>query len=138
MSIKLIPEILDEVVAAKTREEVKKILLSNQSPAFMEMLKYVYYPKIQFAITELPAYKPDPGERGLSYNSLFSEMRRMYIFTEKYHIVDSRRKQQLILLCESVHPSEAELVGKILKRDLGIPVLTYEFVSEVFPGLLPD
>lgn len=137
MSIKLIPEILEEVIAAKTKEDVKNILTSNRSPALLEMFKYVYYPGVQFDITELPKYSPDPGDYGLSPNSLFSEMRRMYIFTEGYNLDPKRRKEQLALLCESVHPSEALLVGKILKRDLGIPVLTYEFVSEVFPGLLP-
>jgi hypothetical protein len=40
-------------------------------------------------------------------------------------------------LIESIEPREAEVVGGILRKDLGVKGLTYKFVKEAFPDLLP-
>jgi hypothetical protein len=48
-----------------------------------------------------------------------------------------KRKQLLLQLIESLEPREAEVVIGILSKDLGVKGLTYKFVKEAFPQLLP-
>jgi hypothetical protein len=38
---------------------------------------------------------------------------------------------------ESLEPREIEVVIGIFKKDLGVKGLTYKFVKEAFPNLLP-
>ena len=42
-----------------------------------------------------------------------------------------------ITMLESVTPTEAELLIKLSKKDLGVRGLTYKLVAEVFPHLIP-
>lgn len=137
LAVKIIPEILDEVRACTTKEEMRDVLLANQSPAFRQMIQYVFYPTVQFTITELPKFTPDPGPIGLSPNSLFSEMRRLYTLLEATKLPIAKKSEILVGICESVHPSEAALLGLIIQRDLGIPLFNYDNVREIFPDLLP-
>ncbi len=137
MSLKLIPEILDECALCTTTDQLKAVLVKNQSPAFKTMLQYVFYPNVQFTITELPPYRPDVGPKGLSPNSLNRELGRFYVLLENKQIPLKKKREILIQMCESVHPTEAETIGKIIGRDLRIPLLTYELVREIWPGLLP-
>ena len=132
MNIKIIPEILNEVKDCKTEKEVKQVLLKNQSPALKLILKCVFDPSITFTIKELPAYRPDKGPIGISPSSLFVEARRLYVLTDLKDLRYDRKKEILIQMLESVHPSEAELIGKILKKNLGIPLLTEKLVHELF------
>jgi hypothetical protein len=134
MSIKIIPEILDEVAACKTEDEIKTVLRKNNSPAIRLMFQYVWDPRSVFSITELPPYKPDPGPIGISPSSLFYEMKRFYVLLESKNLPLKKKREILGQILESIHPSEAELVGKILKHDLGIPLLTPELVRDtLFP-----
>jgi len=134
MSIKIIPEILNEVEGCKTEEEIKRVLLSNQSPALRLMLQLVFRPESKLTITELPPYIPDKGPIGLSSSSLFVELPRFYrVFLCRHDLTEKKKKEILIQICESIHPTEAELLGKIIKHDLGIPLLTEKLVRETFP-----
>jgi hypothetical protein len=137
MSIKIIPEILDEIRACKTEDEVKQVLWKNQSPALKLMFQYVFRPEgatDDFTIKELPAFKPDVGPVGISPSSLFYEMRRFYTLLDSKKIPLEKKRNILIQILESVHPSEAKVVGQILKHDLEIPLLTEKLVREtLFP-----
>jgi hypothetical protein len=138
MSIKLIPEIFDEVALCTTEDEITKVLQKNQSPALKLVLAYTFHPDIKFDITELPPYRPDVGEMGLSPGSLYTEMRRFYLFDKSKDLPLEKKTVLLARMLESMHPAESEFVGKILKRDLQIPLLSYDLVWYTFPGLLPD
>jgi hypothetical protein len=50
---------------------------------------------------------------------------------------NQKRKQLLLQLIESLEPREAEVVIGILSKDLGVKGLTYKFIKEAFPKLLP-
>jgi hypothetical protein len=135
MSIKILPEILDEIYLCITEDEVKTVLRKNQSPALCLMLQYVFRPESSFTIKELPPYKPDSGPIGISPSSLFVELKRFYVLQDAKDMPEKKKKEILIQMLESVHPTEAVLIGKILKKDLGIPLLTKELVKQVFPIL---
>jgi len=136
MNIKIIPEILDEVAACTTEEEVRKVLFKNQSPAIKKMFELVFRPEHTFTIKELPKYKQDPGPIGLSPNSLYVELRRFYVLEDTKVIPEKKKLEILTQILESIHPTEAELVGKIIRKDLGIPLLTKEVINSVYPGLV--
>lgn len=138
MSVKLLSEIVEEMEACETTESLISVMTKNQSPAFRAMLQYVFYPGVQFSVTELPKFRPDPAPIGLSPTSLFVEMRRFYVLLETKKISVEKKSKILEEICESVHPTEAALVGRIIKRDLGIPLLTYDLVRQVWPTLLPE
>jgi hypothetical protein len=133
MTTKIIPEILEEISKCTIEEQIKTILLKNNSPALRMMFTYVFRPsdaKDDFFVKDLPVYKPDPGPIGVNPNSLFVEMRRLYIFLNSKVLPNKKKMELLIAILESVHPSEAELLGKIFKHDLGIPLLTEKLVRE--------
>jgi hypothetical protein len=133
MNIKIIPEILDEISKCTTEEQIKTVLLKYNSPAIRLMFTYVFRPEgatDNFSFKELPAYKPDPAPVGHNFSSLFTEMRRLYIFMDSKKIPLKKKTELLVALLEAVHPSEAELLGKIFKHDLGIPLLTEDLVRE--------
>lgn len=137
LMVKLIPEILDDCDCCTTREAVKNILLKNNSPALRNILYFVFNPDQIFDVVVPEKWSPDPNPIGLSPNSLYTESRRLYIFTTK-KLLPAKHKTQLIKsILESVYITEAELVLQIFNKDLGIELLTYDLVEETFPGLLP-
>lgn len=138
MSIKLIPEIFDEVALCTTEDQITTVLQKNQSPALKLVLQYAFHPNVHFDLTELPKYKPDIGPLGMSPSSLFVEMRRFYLFDKSKQLPIEKKTVLLGRMLESMHPTESEFVGKILKRDFEIPLLSYDLVWFTFPGILPD
>jgi hypothetical protein len=48
-----------------------------------------------------------------------------------------KRNELLLQLLESLEPREAEVVMGIFKKDQGVPGLSYDFVKEAFPNMLP-
>src|ERR1017187_2836157 len=109
MSIKIIPEIFDEIKACKTPEQVKKVLLNNQSPALKLLFQYVFRPESHFTITELPEFQPDPGPIGLSPSSLFYELPRFYVLQDAKKIPEKKKREILVRMLQSIHPTEAAL-----------------------------
>jgi len=132
---KILPEILVEVRKCKTEDEVKTVLWKNQSPAMRMIFQYIWHPKAIFSFKELPEYKPDLGPIGMSPNNLYNEMRKLYIFLDWKKIPLKKKTELLIQLLESIHPSEAVLVGQIFKHNLEIPLLTKELVLSLWPKI---
>ncbi len=135
MAIRLIPEILDEVKECTTEEQVKTVLLKNQSPALRLMFQYVFRPESVFTIKTLPEYTPDSGPLGLSPSSLFMELKRFYVLLDIKDIPERKKREILVQMLVSVHPTEAVLIGKIINHDLEIPLLTKKVVQELWPTL---
>jgi hypothetical protein len=130
MSIKLIPEILDELKDCKTEVELKTVLLANRSPALKWLFQYVFRKDAVFSFDKLPSFRPDPGPMGLNPSSLYYEIKRFYVLLEATKIPLKKKRELLIQILERIHPSEAEVVGQMLKHDLGIPLLTEKLVRE--------
>ena len=86
-------------------------------------------------------YKIPDTKPGISICQLGTEMRRLYLFQKGNATAEnlSARKQNelLIQLLESLEPREAEVVMGIFKKDQGVKGLTYNFVKEAFPQMLP-
>lgn len=136
MAVKLIPEILEECALAASEEAAAEILKKNDSPALRMILAWTFAPDVYFD-APIPKWKPDPNPLGLSPNSLFIEARRIYLFSTLKVLAPNVKEQLLLNILESVHPTEAELLLKVLNRDLQIPTVTYKTVRLAFPSLLP-
>lgn len=141
--MKAIYEILDEFENAKNKKERMAVIGANLSDTFVNVLKLTYHPGFKWKIKELPEnYKiPTDVLPGITYDSLNSQLRRLYIFLEGNQTAEAlspRRQQELLLqILESIEPREAEVVLGIFQKDLGVKGLDYKFVKEAFPQMLP-
>jgi hypothetical protein len=136
-------EIFDDFEMADSKTERMGIIEKNLSKALVEVLQLTFHPNYQWSIDEVPdRYIPTwDNKNGFARCQLSTELRKLYMFQKGNPTSESltpRRKEELLcLLLESLEPREAEVVMGIFKKDQGVPGLTYEFVKEAFPNLLP-
>lgn len=140
--IKNMYEVFDEFANAKTKELRRQVLLNNESHTLLWVLKYTFDPQYQFYITEFPKnYKQPDTFPGIRYAGIESEIRRIYLFLKGNSTADKlseeKRNQLLVQLLESFEPREAQIFVNIMKKNLQVKFLTYNFVKETFPNLLP-
>ena len=139
---KNIYEVLDEFAAAGSKKEKLDVLARNWTPTLMHVLQLAYHPDVKWKIKDRPAkYKTPDTLPGVSYSSLGTEMRRFYLFKKGLPAAEKltprKREELFISMLESLEPREAEVVIGIFQKDLGVKGLTYKFVKECFPSLLP-
>lgn len=140
--MKNIYEIFDEFEEAKTKEEKKQVIGKNLSHTLVKVLEYTFHPHYQWKIKELPHnYKVPDTVPGVAFANLSTELRRIYIFQEGHptaQALDDKRTNELLLqFLESLEPREAEVIMGIMRKDLGVQGLDYDFVKECFPNMLP-
>ena len=94
-------------------------------------------------IKEIPDNYRVPNDilPGITYDSLSSQLKRLYLFQIGNQTAESlnekRRNELLVQMLESIEPREAEVILGIFQKDLGVKGLDYKFVKEAFPNLLP-
>lgn len=135
----LFSEILELFEKAETRKEKIAVLQKNSSIAFEEFLLATFHPQIKFDV-EIPAYRPSVEPAGLNYSYLHSEMNKMYRFIVGHpkrseNLTGKKQTQLLVVILEALHKDEAELLVKMIKKDLGVKYLTLQIVREAFPKL---
>lgn len=139
----IIYEVFEKFEAAKTKAEKVKVLTDNKSVTLMKVFQLAYHPGFQWLVNDLPPrYKQPDTLPGISFGSLDTELRRLYLFEKGNPAAErlSKEKQEELLttLLESLEPKEAKVVLGILKKDLGVKGLTYKLIAETFPGCLPE
>ena len=135
-------EVFDEFEQAQTKEEQMKVIERNLSKTLVDVLLLTFHPDYQWKVKELPEnYKTPDTKPGISVCQLSTEIRKLYLFREGEQTAESlssrKQKELLIQFLESREPREAEVVIGIFKKDQCVNGLTYEFVKEAFPDLLP-
>ena len=135
-----IPLIFEDVAAAKSFKDRKKVLLDNESNPLKELLKYAFHPDIKFVLPEgAPPYKTigSPDEWNPTY--LYPNIRKLYLFVEGGHegLTTMRREQLFVQMLESLHPKEAEVLVQDKDKKLKYRGLTYKLVKETFSDILP-
>lgn len=139
MNSDLYSEILQSFEQAQTRKEKIDILRKNGNARFIDFLRYAFDPKIEFDV-EIPKYKPSISPAGLNDCYLHQEVPKLYRFIKD----DPRRpaglsgkKQQNLLtpILEGLHKDEADLLCRLMKKDLKIKFLTENLVKEAFPDI---
>jgi hypothetical protein len=88
---------------------------------------------------EIPTYRPAPEPAGLNYSYIESEIPKLYRFIEGHpdrtNVPPNKLKNLLVVVLESLHKDDAEILVNLFKKDLGIKYLTPKIVSEAFPGI---
>lgn len=136
-------EIFDEFEAATNKQERMDVIGKNLSKTLVDVLTLAFHPDYDWLIKEMPENYVIPSDilPGISPQQLSTQIRKLYLFRKgdsgAEKLSEEKRNQLLIQLLESIEPREAEVVIGILRKDLGVKGLTYKFVKEAFPNLLP-
>jgi hypothetical protein len=142
MSNKNMYEVFDEFEMANTHQERMLVIQKNLSQTLVNTLKLTYHPDWQWLIKEMPDnYKVPDTKPGISVCQLGTELRKLYLFrvgdSKAESLTPRKQNELLIQLLESLEPREAEVIIGIFKKDQGVQGLSYEFVKEAFPDMLP-
>ena len=137
-----VPQVLEEVEKAPTREAKIKVLRSYDHLVVRGLLRINFDENIKMSLPEgEPPFKKDTSvPAGYSETNLFTEFRRFYIWLNNDVNVTQMRKEQLFIqLLEGIHWSEAELVclakdGKIQTKYKSIKE---DLIREAYPELMP-
>ena len=114
----------------------KYFVFNNPNTGFVAnsagtILQYQYrYLDIKYADT--PA--------GLNFSYLDTEISKMYRFIKGHPkrpegLTPEKQSSILLVILESLHKDEAELLIKLMKKDLGVKFLTPKLVKEAYPNL---
>lgn len=136
---RLFSEIFAEFDAAETKAEKQEILRNYWHPTVKMFLEYALNPNIKFDVIPPATYRPAVEPAGLNVSYLDMEMPKLYRFIEGHPqrppgLTPEKQTKLLAIVLESLHPSESELLLKMIKKDLGIKGLTIKFVQEAIAG----
>lgn len=139
ISDRLYSEILEEFSQAETKTDRIRVLQKYDNASFRSFLQASFHPGITFDV-EIPKYRPAPEPAGLNYTHLSSEMSKMYRFVKNHPsrpvgLTPEKQKSLLVVVLESLHKDEADLVVKMMQKDLQVKHLTDKLIKEAFPGL---
>lgn len=137
--IALYSEILDEFDKAETRADKIAVLRKHDHPRLREFFWYAFSEEVQFDV-QVPKYKPAVEPAGLNMSYLHMEVPKLYRFVINHPkrtpgLNGSRQQNLLIGILESVHKDEAEILVKLINKDLKIKYLTANIVKEAYPGI---
>lgn len=136
---RLYSEIFDEFQKAETKEARLTVLRKYDHPRFREFLIYAFNPSIKFDV-EVPKYRPAVEPAGLNYTYLISEVPKLYRFIVGHpqrpkELTPLKQKQLLLVILESLHKDEADLLVKLIQKKLDIKFLTLNLIREAYPGI---
>jgi hypothetical protein len=119
----------------------------NDNPKAIENYKEEFLLKVIFAHAFLPThkmnlpegeppFKPASEPMGMTPTNMFSEARRMYVFTRD-DLSAIKRESLFISLLEGVHPDEAKVLIAMKDQKLTkmYPKITHKLVSDA--GIIP-
>jgi len=134
-------EVFDEFAKADSKQDKINVLANNWTPTLKLVLQLAYRPEMQWKFKDYPErYKKPDTKPGISYASLDTELKRLYMFrvgnetAEK--LAPKRAEELLMVFLESLEPREADIVIGIFKKDLGVKGLTLKFIRENIPDVL--
>ena len=138
---KNIYEVFDEFTKVNTKQEKIDILANNWSPTLKLVLQLTFRPEMEWKHTSYPTrYKIPDTKPGISYATLDTELKRLYMFRKGNETAESltkkRSEELLMVFLESLEPREADVVIGIFKKDLGVKGLTYKFIKDNIPDIL--
>ena len=136
---KLMFEILDEFENAKTESERIAVLQKYDTHQFRHFLKNALDTTVEYDV-EVPQYRPAPEPAGLNFTYLSMEMDKMYRFIKGHPsraegLKTVKQKQLLVVLLESLHEREAEILVQILHKKFKVNFLTQKLIQKALPGM---
>jgi len=137
-----VPQVLEEVEKAPTREAKIKVLRAYDHMVVRGLLRINFDEQIKMSLPEgEPPFKKDTSvPAGYSETNLFTEFRRFYIWLNNDVNVTQMRKEQLFIqMLEGIHWSEAELIclAKDKKIQTKYKSIKEDLIREAYPELMP-
>ncbi len=134
---KLFSEIFEEFSNAETKQDRIAVLKKYRHPRFVDFLEYAFNPNILFDVPIPTTYRPAQEPAGLNITYLDLEVPKMYRFIVGHpkrvsDIPPEKQTKILTSVLEALHPDEAELLIKCIKKDLGIKFLTTKLIQEAY------
>lgn len=134
----LYSEIFAEFDKATTKAERLAVLRKYDHPRFREFLKYALNPNVKFDV-EIPKYRPAVEPAGLNFTYLSSEVTKFYRFIVGHPkrpagLTPQKQRQLLLVILESLHKDESQILVNLIKGDIGVKYLTLNLVTEAYPG----
>ena len=136
---KLYSEIFEDFDKCSTKAERLAVLQKNGQKNFLEFLVAAFNSNIVFDV-DIPKYRPAPEPAGLNYTYLSSEVTKLYRFVKDHparseNLSAEKKNSLLVVILESLHKDEAELLVKLINKNLEVKFLTKNLVKEAFPEI---
>ncbi len=132
-------EIVNEAIKIQKKVDKVAYLKKNVSTQLRDVLKIMYDKNMQLNI---PSCKPPytPTEHPDTYGALYREARKLPYFVKGYqgdNLNALKRENIFIEMLESVHPTDAELLVKMIEQK-PLKGLTAAVINNVWPDLVPE
>ena len=139
-SEKLYSEILTEIENASSRKERVEILRREGDDRFKFFLQLMFNPAIEFDIILPHMYRPAKEPAGLNFTYLDMEMDKIYRFIKNHpkrspNLSSQKQKSLLVVILESLHKDEADLMVRMFNKKLDIKFLTPALIKDAYPGI---
>jgi hypothetical protein len=136
---KLYSEIFEDFDKCSTKAERLAVLQKHGQKNFLEFLVAAFNSNIVFDV-DVPKYRPAPEPAGLNFTYLSSEVPKLYRFVKGHparaeNLSAEKKKSLLVVILESLHKDEAELLVKLINKNLEVKFLTKNLVKEAFPEI---
>jgi hypothetical protein len=136
---KLYSEIFEDFDKCTTKTERITLLQKYDHRNFREFFVAAFNDTVTFDV-DIPQYRPAPEPAGMNFTYLSTEVPKLYRFIKNHPmrqpgLTPEKQKSLLVVILESLHKDEAELLVRLIKRKLDIKFLTPNLVREAFPGI---
>lgn len=131
-----IPEILLQLKAGaeKPIDTVRGLQL-NSTVAMRDVIRYAFDDAPWYR-NDLPPFTSDDSPEGLAPTTIYSEVKRFYIFKQAYNLPVRRKDEILIQILESVNSKEIELIKSLIEGTFAETYgVTREIAIQAFPNL---
>lgn len=132
---RLFTEIFAEFEQAETKADKMKVIRKYWHPSLKLFLEYAFNPNIIFDVKIPEKWRPAIEPAGLNVSYLDMEMPRLYRFIKDHPnraegLTPEKQTKLLLVVLESLHPTESELLLKMFKKKLDVKGLTVKLVKE--------
>lgn len=140
--LKFIGEIFMATQRMGTKEEVIKHLRTYKSDSMIMLFEAAYHPKVVWALpADPPPFRQDTSPYGNNPTNLIREAKVLYYFLHCKKMIANPQQRERVFIqkLEGLNKDEAIILVSIKDRKLDkvCKWLTYDLVSEAFPGVLP-
>lgn len=136
---RLFSEIFAEFEQAETKADKVAVLRKYWHPKLQEFLEYAFNPNIQFDVIPPKTWRPAIEPPGLNITYLELEVSKLYRFIKDHprrtgNLEPEKQTKLLKVVLEALHPSESELLLKLIKKNLGVKGLTVKIIQDAISG----
>jgi len=130
-----IPEILENIKkdASSPDDFIRGLRMNNT--AGMRAVILLAFDESPLYRNDLPPFTPDGSPEGLAPTSIYSEIKRFYLFRKDYNLNIQRKDEILTQILESVNSKEVTLIRSLFE---GTFAETYGISRDIAMKAFPD